>query len=63
MPRLHVLKHVPFEGPGHIAAWAEARGHEVRTTRLYALEPLPPVDSLDWLVVMGGSMNIYEDDR
>ncbi len=63
MLRLHVLEHVPFEGPGHIAPWARARGHEIRTSRLYAQDPLPPVEAFDWLVIMGGPMNIYEDVR
>lgn len=63
MLRLHVLEHVPFEGPGHITPWARTRGHEIRTSRLYAQDPLPPVEAFDWLVIMGGPMNIYEDDR
>lgn len=62
MPRLHVLEHVPFEGPGHIAPWAAARGFAMRSTRLHAGDPLPAMDAFDWLIVMGGPMNIYEDD-
>ncbi|MEJ5365732.1 MAG: type 1 glutamine amidotransferase [Desulfosoma sp.] len=62
MPRLHVLEHVPFEGPGHIAQWGAAQGFEIRTTRLHAGEPLPAPHAFDWLIVMGGPMNIYEDD-
>ncbi len=61
MLRLHVLTHVPFEGPGHIAFWARSRGHEVQSSRLDAGDPLPSLDALDWLVIMGGPMNIYED--
>lgn len=63
MLRLQVFEHVPFEGPGHIDRWARARGHEIRTSRLYAQDPLPLMDAFDWLVIMGGPMNIYEDDR
>lgn len=60
--RLHYLQHVSFEVPGTIASWAQERGHEVTGTRLYAGEPLPGVADLDWLVVMGGPMNVYEED-
>ena len=31
--RIRVLQHVPHEGPGAIAEWATARGHELSTTR------------------------------
>jgi len=48
------------EGLGRIAAWAENRGHSVSCTHLYRGDPLPPVDSFDFLVIMGGPMNIYE---
>jgi GMP synthase-like glutamine amidotransferase len=60
--RLHYLQHVAFENAGNIEVWARQRGHAVTHTRLYEAEPLPPLDSFDWLVVMGGPMNIYEHD-
>ncbi|MEM9998029.1 MAG: amidotransferase [Bacteroidota bacterium] len=60
---ISVLQHVPFEGPAHIAAWAAARGHALATTRLFAGDNLPDTADLDGLVVMGGPMNIYEEDR
>lgn len=43
--------------------WLERRGHRVTATRLQRGEPLPPVREVDWLIVMGGPMNIYEHDR
>ncbi|OHE78530.1 MAG: amidotransferase [Verrucomicrobia bacterium GWF2_62_7] len=60
---LHYLQHVPFEGLASIETWAAARGHQVAVTRLHAGDPLPRLDQLDWLVVMGGPMNIYEEDK
>ena len=38
---VHVLQHVPFEGPGAIAHWARLRGHSLFTHRLYLGAPLP----------------------
>jgi GMP synthase-like glutamine amidotransferase len=62
MPRmtLHVLEHAPGEGPGEIANWAAQRGHSVARTQLFNGAPLPTLRDGDWLVIMGGPMNIYE---
>jgi len=61
--RIHVLQHVDFEGLGHIGAWIDKQGHPLTLTRLFAGDPLPRLDGFDRLVIMGGPMNIYEDDR
>lgn len=58
--RMHVLQHVPFEGPAAIAPWAQAHGFEMTSTALFENAPLPQVADFDWLVIMGGPMNIYE---
>ncbi|MEL6445904.1 MAG: type 1 glutamine amidotransferase [Bacteroidota bacterium] len=57
-----VLQHVSFEGPAHIAAWASSRGLTLDTTRLFAGESTPDVAAIDGLIVMGGPMNIYEEE-
>jgi GMP synthase-like glutamine amidotransferase len=57
---IHCLQHVPFEGPAGIGDWVAARGHRLTTTHLYRGEKFPDVASVDWIVVMGGPMNIYE---
>lgn len=56
--RVHVLQHVPFEGPGHIATWATARGHGLTHSLLYAGAPLPDPTAYDLLVSMGGPMGV-----
>ncbi|MDP3939245.1 MAG: type 1 glutamine amidotransferase [Deltaproteobacteria bacterium] len=61
--RIHWLQHVPFEGLGSIEAWASETGHLLRFTRLFAGEKLPGVADFDWLIVMGGPMNVDEEDR
>jgi len=60
---LHVLQHVPFEGPGHIAQWIVDHGHSLTTTRLFENENPPHPDAFDRLIIMGGPMNIYEEER
>src|ERR1700761_7123607 len=58
--KIHCLQHVPFEGPATIADWLTARGHHLSFTQLQSGEVLPAVEKFDWLVIMGGPMNIYE---
>jgi GMP synthase-like glutamine amidotransferase len=60
---IHWLQHVPFEGLAGIETWATARGHRLTATRLHVGESLPAPGHLDWLVIMGGPMNIYEEDK
>ena len=57
---VHCLQHVPFEGPAGIADWLTARGHRLTYTHFYRGEALPPIEKFDWLVIMGGPMNVYE---
>ena len=61
MANIHYLQHVPFEGPAKIGEWALANDHKLTSTKLYENVTLPPIESMDWLVVMGGPMNIYEE--
>jgi GMP synthase-like glutamine amidotransferase len=61
--RIHYLQHVPFENPGSILDWARENGYPVTDTQIYRDSRLPAQDEFDWLVVMGGPMNIYEDEK
>jgi GMP synthase-like glutamine amidotransferase len=56
-----VLQHVDFEGPGSIAPVLAERGVEVRVARLDTGDPLPRVDALSGLVVMGGPMGVGDE--
>jgi GMP synthase (glutamine-hydrolysing) len=61
--RIHYLQHVPFENLGNIEDWALSKRHQISDTQLYNNDPLPGPEEFDWLIVMGGPMNIYEEDR
>lgn len=61
--RIHYLQHVPFEGPANIVQWVFNKGHMLTGTHLYNYESLPSVDKFDWLIIMGGPMNIYEEKK
>jgi GMP synthase (glutamine-hydrolysing) len=58
--KIHTLQHDAAEGPGHIEPWARGRGHTLSATQLFNDEPLPSPEDFDWLVVMGGPMNVYQ---
>jgi GMP synthase (glutamine-hydrolysing) len=58
-----VLQHVEWEGPGIIAREAEKRGCEVDIRRLDREDEIPTVDHRGGLVVMGGPLGAYEEDR
>ena len=57
---LHVLQHAAHEGPGAIADWAAARGHDLRIVRLDRGEDLPALPDVDLLVVLGGPMSVHD---
>jgi GMP synthase (glutamine-hydrolysing) len=61
--RIHYLQHVPFEGIASIETWAFYHGHSLSSTRFFANEALPQMQDFDWLIVMGGPMNIYETEK
>lgn len=58
---IYIFQHVAFEGAGHIADWAAARGHTLSHTAFYdPHHALPALADYDALVVMGGPMAVYE---
>jgi GMP synthase-like glutamine amidotransferase len=61
--RIHSLEHEPFEGLANIEVWAKKKGHSITRTLLFKNEELPGIDEFDWLFIMGGSMNIYEEEK
>jgi len=59
--RLHVLQHVHFEDEAHIGAWAARNGFPVTRTAFYRGDPLPELDDIDLLVIMGGPMGVHDE--
>lgn len=58
--RMHVIQHVPFEGPAAILDWAIERQCSVTYTRQWLGESLPSLSDFDFLVVMGGPMGVHD---
>ena len=61
--RIHSFQHVPFEDLAYIDRWATANGAATTTTRFHENDPLPALTDFDFLVILGGPMNVYEQDR
>jgi GMP synthase-like glutamine amidotransferase len=61
--RIHYLQHAAFENLAAIEPWARTRGHRLSATRFHENESLPRMDVFDWLIVLGGPMNVYEEDK
>lgn len=60
---VHYLQHVPFEGLGSIGGWVRRGGHTLGATRFHLGEPVPSVQTVDLLLVMGGPMNIHDEAK
>ena len=61
--RIHYLQHVAFEGLGSIEEWALTNGHSLSVTRLYEDPTYTDINEIDWLIVMGGPMGVYDEDK
>jgi GMP synthase (glutamine-hydrolysing) len=61
--RLVIVQHMDWEGPGqHLLAALLAAGVEFQVAEVWQ-EPLPALDSLDGLIVLGGSPNVDEEEE
>jgi len=63
MMRLHYLQHVSFEGLGNIENWAKENDHIISRTLLFNNDKLPPITDFDWLIILGGPMNVYDEKK
>ncbi|MCA9399208.1 MAG: type 1 glutamine amidotransferase [Candidatus Omnitrophica bacterium] len=59
------LKNIDIEGAGTLGDFFERKGFESRTIDLGLEESLPDTDfsDIEALVVLGGPMNVYEEDK
>jgi GMP synthase (glutamine-hydrolysing) len=60
--RIHFLQHVPHEGIGTMEEWIRQKKYSLSYTRLFANDPLPDINEIDWLLVMGGAMSVNDGD-
>lgn len=59
----HCIMHVPFEGPGCVEEYLLEKDYSLTFTRIYEKVSFPEVDEIDFLLIMGGPMSVYEEDE
>ena len=60
---IHILQHVHFEQPGFILQWAAKEGISLSYTRFYEDDRLPKPSEIDGLIIMGGPMGVYDEEK
>ncbi|HVZ55901.1 MAG TPA: type 1 glutamine amidotransferase [Chitinophagaceae bacterium] len=61
--QIHFVQHVSFEHPGSLLGWAESEEHPYRITHAGDRAAFPEPEHFDFLVLMGGPMGVYQEDR
>ena len=63
MIKVHFLQHVQYEGLGSIADWIHGNSYDLTVTQLFNDQSLPDPGDIDFLIIMGGPMGIYQEDK
>ena len=63
MKKILVLKHMPSQNPGIFREHATSHNIEFDEIDLHAGDLIPDLNSYDGLWVMGGSMDVWQDDE
>jgi len=61
--KILVFKHMPSQNPGIFRTFAQAQGVEFVEIDLHAGDRIPDLSDFDGLWVMGGSMNVWEENK
>jgi len=60
---IHYFQHVPFEKLGIIEKWIIQNKHNLNSTKFYEKYTLPTIESIDFLIVMGGPMGVNDNEK
>ena len=58
-----VFQHEPDDGPGYLGEALIQRGARLTTVRLDKAESVPDTAPYNMLLVMGGTMNVYQENK
>ena len=62
--RVHYLQHVSFEGLGYIETWLKLHGHSIAGVHFFKENyVIPVIDDIAALVILGGPMGVYDDEK
>lgn len=63
MMKVLIIKHIEIEGPGLIESFLKKEKIPFRILNLDTEPHLPNLDHLSHIVILGGPMNVYEEDK
>ncbi len=61
--RIHSLQHVPFEDTGSMQHDIQKYGYSLTTTHWHQGDKPPAINDFDVLIIMGGPMGVYDEDK
>ncbi len=61
--RLHIFQHEASCGPANLLEWTLARGIETDWRRFHEGATIPDIAEVEAVVILGGSMNAYQDEQ
>jgi GMP synthase-like glutamine amidotransferase len=61
--RIHYFQHVKYEGLGSIGEWILSSGHSLSSTKFFEEARMPELSDFDWLIIMGGSMSVNDEQQ
>jgi GMP synthase-like glutamine amidotransferase len=61
--KVHILQHTDETSSGLTMDWLSSRKIDWKQTRFFLNESLPQTEDFDFLVVCGGAMGAYEEDK
>ncbi len=61
--RVHIIQNDPVVVPGTIEEWLMENELPFSITKVFLEEPFPNIDSVDFIILLGGRMGAYEEDK
>ena len=62
--RIHLLQHDPVDfSPDNISIWSNKKGYEITETFFCNHQNPPPIETFDWLIIMGASQHVWDEEK
>jgi GMP synthase-like glutamine amidotransferase len=61
--KIHFIQHVPFEHPAYLLKWAKQKNYSHSITKMHEPHAFPSIEEFDVLIMMGGPMGAYDEDK
>jgi GMP synthase-like glutamine amidotransferase len=61
--KIKILQHGRLDGTANICCWLKNKGHEFSITHLYKGDKLQHGEEFDFLIALGGPMNVDQEDK